>query len=129
MSTESVEEIKANLKSQQQIFSIVTSINSAITSNDCWFNAINDPKTFLEKSSSEVMEIFVLNFLRYFESIFNENLDVKDIVECILHIKNNHNFAYSDRRRATVFFEKMNDILEAHVNLTSNEDSPNDWDV
>lgn len=129
MSTESVEEIKANLKSQQQIFSIVTSINSAITSNDCWFNAINDPKTFLEKSSSEVMEIFVQNFLRYFESVFNENLDVKDIVECILHIKNNHNFAYSDKRRATVFFEKMHDILEAHVNLTSDEDSPNDWDV
>lgn len=129
MSIESVEEIKADLKSQQQIFSIVTSINSAITSNDCWFNAINDPKTFLEKSSSEVMEIFVLNFLRYFESIFNENLDVKDIVECILHIKNNHNFAYSDRRRATVFFEKIDYIVKTKKKLTSSEDAPNDWDI
>jgi hypothetical protein len=128
MPTESVEEIKANLKSQQQIFSIVTSINSAITSNDCWFNTISDPETFLEKSSSEAMEIFVQNFLRYFESVFNEGLDVKDIVESILHIKNNHNFSYSDRRRARVFFEKINDILEAKKTLTLNEDTPNDWD-
>lgn len=128
MSSESVEEIKANLKSQQQIFSIVTSINSAITSNDCWFNAINDPNSFLEKSSSEVMEIFVQNFLRYFESIFNESLDVKDIVECVLHMKNNHNFVYSDRRRAIVFFEKIDDILQAKKELTSKEDAPNGWD-
>ena len=127
MSNQSVEEIKANLKSHQQIFSIIAAINSAIASNDSWYNTISDSNSFLEKSSSEIMEIFVNNFLLYFNSIFNEDLDKKDVVKSISSIKNNSKFSYSERRRARVFFEIIDDIAKAKKELDSNEDSPNDW--
>ena len=125
MSVQSVEEVKANLKSHQEIFNIVNSINLGIASNDYWFNYLNDPNTFLEKSSSEIMEIFTCNFLRYFDTIFNDNLDIENLVATILHIQKNS--SYTDRRKATTFFENIEDIIKAKEKLTSNQDPPDDF--
>lgn len=125
MSVQSVEEVKANLKSHQEIFNVVDSINSAIASNDYWFNYLNDPDTFLQKSSSEIMEIFACSFLRYFDTIFNDNLDIENLVATILHIKKTS--SYTDRRRATTFLENIEDIIKAKEKLISNQDSPDDF--
>ena len=125
MSVQSVEEVKANLKSHQEIFNVVNSINSAIASNDYWFNYLNDPNTFLQKSSSEIMEIFTCSFLRYFDTVFNDNLDIENLVATILHIKKTS--SYTDRRRATTFLENIEDIIKAKKKLISNQDSPNDF--
>lgn len=125
MSVQSVEEVKANLKSHQEIFNVVNSINSAIASNDYWFNYLNDPNTFLQKSSSEIMEIFACSFLRYFDTIFNDNLDIENLVATILHIKKTS--SYTDRRRATTFLENIEDIIKAKEKLISNQDSPDDF--
>lgn len=132
MSTQSVDEIKTNLESYQEILSIVEIINCAIESNDHWIGYLNDPNLFLQKHPSEIMAIFTKGFLKYFQSIFYRKstlnkIENKNLISCILKVKEDYNnFDYTDRQRATLFFEAIESILKIKEELISEKNANTD---
>lgn len=132
MSTQSVDEIKTNLESYQEILSIVEIINCAIESNDHWIEYLNDPNLFLQKHPSEIMAIFTKGFLKYFQSIFYRKstlnkIENKNLISCILKVKEDYNnFDYTDRQRATLFFKAIESILKIKEELISEKNANTD---